>query len=229
MSAARSLAELAAIHPTDKVRHGYLAPYERHFAPLRESPVRLLEIGIGPGGSLPLWRDYFENGLVIGLDINDKSQLAGERIRVYRGDQADPDLLRRIVAESGGLDVVIDDGSHVNSDVLNSFRTLFPLLAPGGLYVIEDMHTSYWRKYGGEHRDLDSGRTSVSFVKRLVDGLHCHWIPGRIPDELDLLVTELHCYPKLAFVYRGVHAPDLRPYEERMMQDTLTPTDHPAD
>lgn len=217
-----TLAELAALHGTDKLAHGYLAHYEHHFASLRDRPVRLLEIGIGPGGSLSLWQDYFERGAIAGLDINDKREFAAERIAVHRGDQSDAGLLRRIVAELGGVDVVIDDGSHVNAHVLASFTALFPLLSDGGWYVIEDMHTSYWSGFGGDHRDLDSGRTSASLVKSMIDGLNCHWIPGREPRERDLAIAAVHCYPKIAFISKGANPRAVRPFDSRHMEATLT-------
>jgi hypothetical protein len=226
MTAPRStLEDLAALHGTDKLVHGYLPHYRRHFEELRDRPLKLLEIGIGPGGSLKMWRDYFAQAQVIGLDNRDKSEISGERLTVLRGDQSDPGLLRRILEQVGGLDIVIDDGSHVSSDVLASFHVLFPALPVGGWYVIEDLHTSYWRPFGGEHLDLDTGRTSASFVKNLIDGLHAHWIPGREPSELDRTIAEVHCYPKLVFIAKGENPRRVRPYDERMMLATLDADD----
>jgi len=218
---AKSLAELTEVHRTDKVAHGYLPHYERHFGPLRGRPLHILEIGIGPGGSLPLWHDYFPQALVLGIDINEKPDYPSPRIRVYRGDQADAEFLRRVVEENGGVDIVIDDGSHVSSDVLASFRTLFPLLNEGGLYVIEDIHVSYWTGFGGNFRDLSRGGSTAIFIKNLIDGLNCHWIPGREPADQDLTIDAVHCYPKLAFISKGNNPKVQRPYEIRMMQESL--------
>lgn len=130
-------------------------------------PLRLLEIGVLGGGSLDLWRQFFgEDAVIFGADIDPACSLitAGGQIRI--GSQADPDFLRAVVAEMGGLDIVIDDGSHQVDHVIATLRTLFPLLSDGGMYVIEDLGTSYLPEYGG---GLRRGGTSVEFLKRLVD------------------------------------------------------------
>jgi hypothetical protein len=224
----KSLSRLASAYGTDKVQHNYIPLYERHFGARRDSPLTLLEIGIGSGGSLQMWRDYLPRATIIGIDSLDKSAFESSRIRVYQGDQADPAFLHRVAAENGGVDIVIDDGSHVGSDLLASFRTLFPLLKRGGLYVIEDMHTSYWSGFGGNFRDLNTGATSTSFVKTLIDGLNCHWIPGYAPSDLDLSIDALHCYPKIAFISKGENPKRLRPFEERMMEESLRDASDPA-
>src|SRR5690242_15471781 len=94
--------------------HHYLAIYDRHLSRYRGQPVRLLEIGIGHGGSLQLWRDYFGPQAVIhALDIRPVcAELANDGFDVHIGNQTDRGLLNRIVAEMKGVDVVIDDGSH---------------------------------------------------------------------------------------------------------------------
>jgi hypothetical protein len=88
---------------------------------------------------------------------------------VLIGSQDDPAFLRRAAGSLGRLDVVVDDGSHVAKHQLASFDVLFDLLAPGGLYVIEDVHTAYWYAFGGGR-----GRpgTAIDLVRRLVDDLH---------------------------------------------------------
>lgn len=139
----------AAGYDTDKLAHAsYLAAYERHFAPLRERPIRLLEIGVKAGGSLRLWCDYFPLATVVGLDV---APVAVDddtgRIRVFQGMQQDAALLDRIARETApeGFDIVIDDGAHVGALAEASFDALFDRhLRPGGLYVIEDWGTGYW-------------------------------------------------------------------------------------
>lgn len=217
-----SLEELAELHRTDKLEHGYMPYYQHHFEAYRERPVRLLEIGVGPGGSLRVWRDYFRRGQIVGIDTADKSVFESDRVHVYQGDQTDADFLRRVVREMGRVDIVIDDGSHINEQVLGSFEVLFPLLSNPGWYVIEDLHTSYWSPYGGEFRDLDTGRTTTSSIKTMIDGLHCHWIPGRNPSDRDLSINALHCYPKIVFISKGNNPRIHRQYELRMMRESLS-------
>ncbi len=139
----------ASKYDTDKAAHAhYLRNYEEYFRPLLGRDVRLLELGVLKGGSLLLWRDYFERGLVAGLDLNpvEIDDPTG-RIRLYRGGQQDTELLDRIARECApdGFDVIIDDCAHVGHLARLSFWHLFERhLKPGGLYVIEDWGTGYW-------------------------------------------------------------------------------------
>jgi hypothetical protein len=128
---------------TDKgTAHSYVDVYERLLAPLREREgVRVLEIGVWQGGSLLLWDAYFRSARITGVDV-DLSRVLPEarhspRISLVRGDAADAGRL--LAADASPLDVVIDDGSHVIDEQLAAFRSLAGRLAPGGLYVIEDV------------------------------------------------------------------------------------------
>jgi len=139
----------AARYDTDKAAHAhYLRNYDEHFRHLRGRDVRLLELGVYHGGSLLLWRDYFERGLVVGLDLNPvELEDPTGRVRVYRGPQQDTELLDRIARECApdGFDVIIDDCAHIGHLARVSFWHLFDNhLKPGGLYVIEDWGTAYW-------------------------------------------------------------------------------------
>jgi hypothetical protein len=125
----------------------YLNHYERHFRSLAERDIKLLELGIYKGGSLFQWRDYFPNGLIVGMDLDpvDIDDPTG-RIKVYRGDQCDLQLLDRIAGDCApdGFDIIIDDASHVAEYTKISFWHLFENhLKPGGYYVIEDWRVSY--------------------------------------------------------------------------------------
>lgn len=139
----------ASNYDTDKAAHThYLRNYEEYFRPLLGRDVRLLELGVLKGGSLLLWRDYFERGVIAGLDLN-PAQIDDPtgRIRIYQGGQQDTELLDRVARECApeGFDVIIDDCSHVGELARVSFWHLFENhLKPGGLYVIEDWGTGYW-------------------------------------------------------------------------------------
>jgi len=139
----------ASEYDTDKAEHPhYVRSYEEYFRPLLDQDIRLLELGIFKGGSLLLWRDYFERGLIVGLDVQ-PVKLADPtgRIRIYQGKQQDKKLLDQIALETApdGFDVIIDDCSHIGELTRLSFWHLFDNhLKPGGLYVIEDWSASYW-------------------------------------------------------------------------------------
>ncbi|TET74208.1 MAG: class I SAM-dependent methyltransferase [Dehalococcoidia bacterium] len=127
--------------------HSYLRIYEEVFEHLSGRDIRLLELGIHKGASLFLWRDYFEQGTIVGLDIVpvDIEDPTG-RIHVYQGHQEDTRLLDRIALEQApdGFDVIIDDCSHIGRLARTSFWHLFENhLKPGGIYAIEDFGTGY--------------------------------------------------------------------------------------
>jgi hypothetical protein len=153
-----SLDELALQYGTDKSSrvHGYTRAYEIHFANLRGEPISLLEIGVAAGCSLRMWRDYFPRARIYGLDVRDCPALEGFDVVLFRGSQSDPSVLRHVARETGGCDLIIDDGSHLWSDQLVAFQFLYAHLRPGGWYVIEDLHTSYWNAYkAGENRPME--------------------------------------------------------------------------
>ncbi|KQX56332.1 MULTISPECIES: class I SAM-dependent methyltransferase [unclassified Streptomyces] len=216
------LGELSIRYGSDKWAsfHWYTAHYARHFAPYRDRPVRVLEIGIGGfdddlgGGSLKMWKRYFPRGSVFGLDIYDKTALTEPRLTALVGDQNDPDFLTRLAREHGPFDIVIDDGSHVNEHVRTSFRTLFPYVRPGGLYVIEDLQTAYFTDFGGSAGGVAGPDTSLGLVKELIDDLHHreHREPSVTrPTPTQSTVTGVHAYHNIVFVEKGTNGEDTLP------------------
>lgn len=212
---ATDLSKLAVIHGTDKWNnHWYTQHYEKHFRELRRRRMNVLEIGVGGydrpnegGASLRMWKYYFPNSRIFAIDIYDKSALSEARIEIFRGSQADPSFLRDVFERIGSLDIVIDDGSHVNEHVLTSFTTLFPLLNEGGIYAIEDTDHSYIPRDGGDNRDLNNPRTVMNVFKNLADGLnyealHLLGVPHE-PSYIDRNVLSLHFYYNLIIVQKG--------------------------
>jgi hypothetical protein len=210
------------VHPKDLRRIGllflagkydwYYPLYERHLGPLRTQPLNLLEIGIGGyetaaagGGSLRMWEAYLPRARIHGVDIHDKSPHDAGRVRTFVGSQADEEFLRQIVGSIGRLDIVIDDGSHINEHVLTSFRVLFPLLATHGIYVIEDTQSSYWKSFGGSSSELGRDNTTMGFVKGLIDGLNHKEFrdPRRAPTIFDSTIVGIHCYHNIVFIQKG--------------------------
>jgi len=165
----------------------YFDEYERLLAPYRSRPVRILEIGVQNGGVLELWSRYFaEAKRIVGCDVNpDCGKLAYDdpRIALVVGDANLDETQQRIVSICDTFDVIIDDGSHRSSDIVRSFARWFPRLADGGLYIVEDLHCSYWKAFeGGLHDEL----SSIAFLKTLGDVIsHEHWgLPRTRVDEL---------------------------------------------
>jgi hypothetical protein len=130
---------------TDK-GEDYLDFYEQCLGKLRTQPVRLLEIGVKRGGSLLLWRQYFQNGTIFGVDLKPPA-LAVPSIRCFRCDLGDRVQLSAIADEIGPLDIVIDDAAHTGRLAAASFEVLFPHVKSGGWYSLEDWGTGYWRDW----------------------------------------------------------------------------------
>ena len=155
------LAELMNHYGTDKDVNGYCQLYHTLFDGLRKEPLTILEVGIGtliaeapssmlgyaarhykPGGSLRAWRDYFPNARVIGIDTQPDTQFSEERIETYLCDSRDVQAVAALIDQIGVMpDVIIDDGSHLDTDQLATAKALYPHLLPqDGVYVIEDIY-----------------------------------------------------------------------------------------
>lgn len=155
----------------------YIPVFERSLIQYRDQPITMLEIGVLNGGSLELWAKYFSNArLILGCDTNpDCANLRFDdpRIHLAIGDATQEAVAERLARLSPTFDLVIDDGSHQSRDIIRSFAHIFPRLAEGGLYVIEDLHASYWQQYEG---GLFYPYSSMSFLKRLADVINYeHW------------------------------------------------------
>lgn len=164
----------------------YLHEYDRAFSEYINGPIRLLEIGIQNGGSLDIWAKYFTNAeKLVGCDINPDCaniKFDDKRIKIVIGDANQEDICLQLLDHAKTFDVIIDDGSHSSSDIIRSFGRYFKYLNEGGLFVIEDLHCSYWKDFEGSvHGPL----TSISFLKRLIDIVnHEHWRNGKPRESL---------------------------------------------
>jgi hypothetical protein len=129
--------------------HGYTETYHELFSHLLDKEVKMLEIGVNdprfPGASMVMWKDYFPNLTFIGYDINpDTKKFERDNIKVFIGDQNNPNDIQKCIDEYGGnFDIIVDDGSHFSEHILKSFTYLFPYVKPGGYYIIEDLHSVY--------------------------------------------------------------------------------------
>ncbi|OLY97130.1 rhamnan synthesis F family protein [Polynucleobacter sphagniphilus] len=155
----------------------YLSEYSRLFDEFQNHELHLLEIGIQNGGSLELWAEYFKKGRVfVGCDINPgcaNLHFSDSRINVFIGDANSSEVVCKIKECSQYYDIIIDDGSHKSSDIIKSFSIYFSALSNGGLYIVEDLHCSYWSSFEG---GLYDPLSSISFFKRLADVINYeHW------------------------------------------------------
>lgn len=194
----KTLRQLYADH-TGKVSDKwslYLTEYDRLLDGYRDKPVRLLEIGIQNGGSLEIWSKYFSDAsALIGCDINpDCARLSYDdpRIGVIIGDANASEVYERVLQRSPRFDIIIDDGSHLSSDIIRSFALYFPRVVEGGVFIAEDLHCSYWEQFEG---GLFDPYSSIAFFKRLADIIsHEHWgMPKARADILRGIFTKYDC------------------------------------
>jgi hypothetical protein len=154
----------------------YHRVYDRYFSRFRGQNFKFLEIGVSHGGSVQVWRKYFGPAATIfGIDVDKRCAVVDDppSINIRIGSQADLSFLRSVVEEMGGVDVVLDDGSHWVSHQRASFEALFPVLSPAGIYIVEDLHTNYWRgMYEGGWKRRS---TFIEQMKDVVDDLHGWW------------------------------------------------------
>ncbi|EIX9716148.1 glycosyltransferase [Klebsiella pneumoniae] len=155
----------------------YLQAYHQNLSSIRLSVENFLEIGVQNGGSLEIWRDYFPNAKnIIGCDINpdcEKLKYNDDIIKVVIGNSSTEAVKTQIKSITPSLDLIIDDGSHNSSDIIKTFLLYFPLVKEDGVYIIEDLHCSYWQSFEGGLYDPYS---SMAFLKKLADiQNHEHW------------------------------------------------------
>lgn len=161
--ARESIASIMARTGTDKLtRHAYDRYYELHLRDFRDKEnVCIMEIGVQSGISMQLWSEYFTrpaaiHGISYGQDtvnvdqkkvVCDWNPAACDKVKIFSGDQSDPKFLKSI-SDEHKYDIIIDDASHFPRHQIISLRYLFSVLNPGGLYIIEDLETSYWNEPG---------------------------------------------------------------------------------
>jgi Methyltransferase domain len=220
------LNRLAGLFGTDKWgSHWYTQHYQRYFAPLKTERLNVLEIGVGGyvsdwgGSSLRMWKAYFRKSRIVGIDLYDKSHFSEDRLDVRQCDQTDSEGLRSLSNEYGGFDIIIDDGSHLNEDVIKTFKILFPLLRQDGIYVVEDTQTAYWPTWGG---GLNNSNTSMEFFKDMVDGLnHVEYpLANFEPSYFDQHIVEIAFLHNLIFIRKGYN--NEKPNAPALIQRELT-------
>jgi len=165
----------------------YLNRYESLFQSLRDKKLRFLEIGVQNGGSLEIWSQYFSQAqMILGCDINsecDRLVFDDTRVGIIVGDAGTHETESRIEEISPQWDIVLDDGSHKSGDIVNVFARYIPRVADGGMFIVEDLHCSYWEEFEG---GLGDPFSSVAFFKRLADLVNFeHW--GVTTSRLDYL------------------------------------------
>ncbi len=181
----------------------YFPIYERHFSWYCNKSLTFLEIGVAKGGSLPMWQRFFGPlAKIVGVDIEEKCkahEAAGIFVRI--GDQADERFLQSVIDEFGVPDVVLDDGSHRMEQTARSFQFLYPLMPKNAVYMVEDLHTSYWPEFGG---GMENPNTFVNLSKSFVDRLNADHSRGQIaPDFITRQTFGISFYDSIVVFEKG--------------------------
>lgn len=192
--------------PLDKWVH-YFPIYDRYLMAFRRRPVRVLEIGVYRGGGLDMLERYLgPEAHIVGIDTDPVARdAAGDQHIVELGDQADSEFLQAVVDRHGPFDVVIDDGGHSMRQQTASIAALFPRLNDGGVYLVEDTHTSYWSEYADQG---DGEMTFIDWCKTRIDDLHAyHFSSSALVPPWQTDVTAIHVYDSVVVFEKGRHEP----------------------
>jgi 23S rRNA U2552 (ribose-2'-O)-methylase RlmE/FtsJ len=188
--------------PIHKWAH-YFPIYERHFAKFRNQFVTMFEIGVWKGGSLEMWQRYLgPNATIVGIDIDPTTKVhESHNIHVRIGDQSDLHFLEQVVSEFGVPDILLDDGSHMMSHVNATFDHLYPKMQKNSVYMVEDMHTAYWREFEGE---LLRKNTFIEKTKTLIDHINAFHTKGALePSEFSKNTAGIHIYDSIVCFEKG--------------------------
>lgn len=220
------LDKLALKYGTDKSSqsHNYTKLYDTYFSSMRNEPIRFLEIGILNGSSALMWENYFGNASLYFIDIDEKSIYSAQkalstRSHCYKVDQSNVNSLLSFTQQSGGnFDIILDDGGHTMQQQITSFKTLFPFLKENGVYIIEDLHTSFWKNWGGSGTQTNpkaDNATTIGYLKELLTDINIiggytgcadtEKCPTNLKNNLTYLqqhILSMHFYNSVCFIFK---------------------------
>jgi 23S rRNA U2552 (ribose-2'-O)-methylase RlmE/FtsJ len=171
----------------------YFEIYDRHLQHLKNKKINILEIGISHGGSLEMWDYYFKgNATIYAIDINPEcKKFEAENVKIFIGSQEDATFLKNIRNIIPQVDVLIDDGGHTMKQQIITFNNLFDHVTENGIYICEDLHTSYWKTFGGGYKNK---RSFIEYTKHFIDKLHAWHSKDVSIDNITKSTHSLHFY-----------------------------------
>jgi cephalosporin hydroxylase len=176
----------------------YFDAYDRHFSRFRDKEIHILEIGVSQGGSLQMWKDYFgPKAKIYGIDVNPQCrELEEENIKIFIGSQSDRKFLQEVKKQIPKVDILIDDGGHTMKQQIVTFEEMFDHVKDGGVYLCEDLHTSYWLEFGGGHKRKG---TFIEYSKNFIDSLNAHHSRQKSlqVDHLTEWIDSIHYYDSI--------------------------------
>ena len=191
----------------------YFEIYDRHFSRFRNQEIVILEIGVSQGGSLQMWRNYFgDKAKIYGIDIIPECKnFEEENIQIFIGSQSDKKFLENLKHSIPPIDILIDDGGHSMKQQITSFEMLFDHIKNDGIYLCEDLHTSYWLSFGGGYKRRG---TFIEYSKNFIDSLnawHAEKKSSLKVSDFTRTVGSLHFYDSVLVIEKNKRE---KPYSE---------------
>lgn len=182
----------------NKMLH-YFNVYEQWLEKFRNREVVMVEIGVAEGGSLQMWKNYFgPQATIVGIDINPKcKELEEEQIHVEIGSQEDVQFWTDIKNKYPKIDILLDDGGHTMTQQIVTFEEMFSHIQNGGIYICEDLHTSYWENYGGGLKKSD---TYIEYSKNFIDDINAYHISGKESNYNTQNMAGVHYYDSMIVI-----------------------------
>jgi hypothetical protein len=192
----------------------YFEIYDRHFSKFIGTRPRILEIGISKGGSLEMWNNYFNGECdIYGIDINIQAEqhvakLNAQNIHADVGDQQDREFWKEYIKDKQKFDIVIDDGGHSMQQQIVTYEEIYDHINEDGVYLCEDLHTSYWSEYGGGYKKSD---TFIEYSKNFIDMLHAHHMKDDHVNDVFKrfrnVTKSVHYYDSVVVLEKGKNPP----------------------
>lgn len=210
----QKLNDLAVKYGSDKHsgHHDYCGAYEDNLGKFRDDHVVLLELGFGGyeyrdrgGAGMRMFHEWMPNAKIISTDKFMKNEILDERADFILADLSNQVHRKAIMQSVRNPNIIIDDASHLNRDVINCFYEFFPHLAPGGVYVIEDIESSWWEDHGFDGaKDLDDTKasTSINMLRNLLLSVNRKYIPAQ-PGQVAAPISRMDFRPNICFIHKA--------------------------
>ncbi|MBG6109813.1 hypothetical protein IWX84_000674 [Flavobacterium sp. CG_9.10] len=201
----------------------YFDIYDFWFNKYKNKPIVILEIGVYQGGSLNMWRDYFgEEAQIFAIDINPMcKQFETEKTKIFIGSQEDKEFLAYVKTQVPKFDILIDDGGHTMNQQIVSFEELYSHIKDDGLYLCEDLHTSYWKEYQGGYKNQKS---FIEYSKNFIDLINAWHSKDQRLKVIDFTKNtySLHYYDSVLVIQKKLMKPPI----SEMKGEIIIPIDN---
>lgn len=192
----------------------YFDVYDRYFSKYRNKEVNILEIGLWQGGSLQMWKDYFgPKAKIYGIDIDPRCKVyEEENVKILIGSQSDRAFLKGVRKQIPKVDILIDDGGHTMQQQIITYEELYGHVKDDGIYLCEDVHTSYWSEFDGGYKR--SG-TFIEYSKNFIDWLNAYHSKQKAlqPNGFTRSANAIHYYDSIVVIEKRIR--NDKPHYER--------------